>query len=93
MPALTDQSVQTELKNLKEWQFIGNAIEKKFKFPDFVHAMGFMVQLGLLAEKRNHHPEIFNVYNKITIRLTTHDSSGVTIKDIELASAIDKLMV
>ena len=91
MDTYNAQTILAELKKLKEWQFIDNAIEKKFKFADFVHAMGFMVQLGLLAEKRNHHPEMLNVYNRVTIRLTTHDSGGVTGKDLDLATAIDGL--
>jgi 4a-hydroxytetrahydrobiopterin dehydratase len=53
--------------------------------------MGFIVQVGILAEKHNHHPELFNVYNKVRIRLNTHDAKGVTIKDINLAIAIDKI--
>ncbi len=49
------------------------------------------MQVGLLAEKMNHHPELFNVYNKVTIRLTTHDAGGVTDKDLDLAKSIEKL--
>ncbi|MFV5696621.1 4a-hydroxytetrahydrobiopterin dehydratase [Flavobacterium sp. LB3P122] len=91
MKTYTEQTVQSELKELKDWQFINNGIEKKFKFLDFTQALGFIVQVGVLAEKRNHHPELFNVYNKVTIRLTTHDADGVTDKDIELAKTIEKI--
>lgn len=89
MEKYTDDKIQSQLKELKGWQFIDNAIEKKFKFSDFTQALGFIVQVGLMAEKRNHHPELFNVYNKVSIRLNTHDANGVTEKDFDLAKAID----
>ena len=54
--------------------------------------MGFIVQVGVLAEKANHYPEFFNVYNKVHIRLITHDANGITDKDFDLASSIDKLV-
>lgn len=91
MKAYTEQAIASQLKELKDWKFIDNAIEKKFKFLDFTQALGFIVQVGLMAEKRNHHPELLNVYNKVTIRLTTHDADGVTDKDVELAKAIEKI--
>lgn len=83
------QTIQPELLKRIDWQFKDNALEKEFKFTDFIQALGFIVRLGLLAEKRNHHPELFNVYNKVRIRLTTHDANGVTDKDLDLAAAID----
>lgn len=83
------QTIQPELLKQIDWQFKDNALEKEFKFTDFIQALGFIVRLGLLAEKRNHHPELFNVYNKVRIRLTTHDANGVTDKDLDLAAAID----
>ncbi|MFE3870100.1 4a-hydroxytetrahydrobiopterin dehydratase [Flavobacterium sp. ZS1P70] len=91
MEKYTDEKIQSQLKDLNDWQFIDNAIEKKFKFLDFTQALGFIVQVGLMAEKRNHHPELFNVYNKVSIRLNTHDADGVTEKDFDLAKAIDKI--
>ena len=91
MKTYTEETIQAQLKELKDWQFINNGLEKKFKFLDFTQALGFIVQVGVMAEKRNHHPELFNVYNKVTIRLTTHDADGVTDKDIELANAIEKI--
>ena len=91
MTTYNGTTVQVELQNLSDWKFEENAIEKKFVFKNFTHALGFIVQVGVLAEKANHHPELFNVYNKVTIRLTTHDSSGVTQKDIDLAKAIELL--
>ena len=80
------------LKDLKHWQFDDNAIVKNFKFKNFSESLGFIVRLGILAEKANHHPEIFNVYNKVQIKLSTHDAGGVTDKDFDLAKAIDSFI-
>lgn len=91
MKVYSKETVQSELMDLKDWCFKDNAIEKKFQFKDFVQAMGFIVRVGLLSEKSNHHPELFNVYNKVTLRLTTHDANGVTDKDIDLARNIEKI--
>ena len=91
METYTQESASPFLKNLKEWYFKENAIEKDFKFKNFSQALGFIVQVGVLAEKMNHHPELFNVYNKVNIRLNTHDSGGVTTKDFDLAGQIEGL--
>jgi len=80
------------LLNLNDWQFNSDGIEKKFQFKNFTEALGFIVKLGVVSEKMNHHPELFNVYNKVNIRLTTHDAGGVTDKDIKLASEIDRFL-
>ena len=90
MKTYSEKSIQTDLKVLKEWKFIKNWIEKNFKFLDFTQAVGFIVQVGLIAEKSNHRPELFNVYNKVTSRLTTHEAGGVTDMDIDLTKAIEK---
>jgi len=90
MKTYSQESVQTALEGLNNWEFKNNGIEKEFNFKNFTEALGFIVQVGVNAEKSNHHPELFNVYNKVTIRLTTHDSGGVTDKDIDLAKAIEK---
>jgi 4a-hydroxytetrahydrobiopterin dehydratase len=91
MKTYTEESAKSFLENLKDWNFKENAIEKDFKFNNFTQALGFIVQVGVLSEKMNHHPELFNVYNKVNIRLNTHDSGGVTTKDFELASQIEGL--
>ena len=91
MKTLTEETIQQELKTLTDWHFSKNGIEKKFQFKDFTQALGFIVQVGVLSEKRNHHPELFNVYSKVTIRLSTHDAKGVTGKDVALAKAIDEI--
>lgn len=89
MKTYNESTSKELLQELKDWKFKDNAIEKKFVFKDFSQALGFIVQVGLRAEKQAHHPELFNVYNKVTIRLSTHDANGVTDKDFKLAEAIE----
>lgn len=91
MELLEDKTINKELKNLNNWSHIENAIEKEFVFQNFPQALDFIVQVGVVSEKMNHHPEIYNVYNKVKLRLTTHDFNGVTKKDIDLAVAIDSI--
>ena len=82
--------------NVPDWALVAEGdtskLVREFKFTDFVSAFGFMSQVALLAEVRNHHPNWSNVYNRVTIELTTHDAGNtVTDKDIELATAINQL--
>jgi 4a-hydroxytetrahydrobiopterin dehydratase len=91
MKTYTEATAKSKLASLKKWQFKDDGIFKAFTFKNFSEALAFMVQVGLLAEKQNHHPEWTNVYNKVSIRLTTHDSGGLTDKDFALASEIDAL--
>ncbi|GCD77914.1 putative pterin-4-alpha-carbinolamine dehydratase [Thermaurantimonas aggregans] len=75
------------------WREEDNTLIKTFEFKDFVEAFGFMAKVALLAEKMNHHPYWINVYNRVEIRLNTHDAGGVvTEKDYALAKAIDGLI-
>ena len=75
------------------WQEENNKLCKSFKFKDFKEAFGFMTQVALVAEKMNHHPYWTNVYNQVTIELTTHDAGNtVTDKDRKLAMEIDRLV-
>lgn len=69
----------------------GTALEKTFKFTNFVEAFGFMTRAAIHAEKLNHHPEWFNVYNRVEVKLTTHDTGGLSDLDVKLAGAMDKL--
>lgn len=74
---------------LPSWKFNNAGIEKEFQFKNFIEAFAFMTQVAFYAEKANHHPEWSNVYNKVQIRLSTHDAGGLTQKDIDLAKKID----
>jgi 4a-hydroxytetrahydrobiopterin dehydratase len=91
MKTLSEQTIQAQLEKLEGWDFKNNTIFKHFTFKNFSEALAFIVQIGIIAEKQNHHPEITNVYNEVSLRLTTHDSNGVTEKDIKLAATIDKI--
>ena len=83
-----------ELESLDGWLLTddGMAIHKKIKFKNFSEAFSFMTRVALLAEQHNHHPEWFNVYNRVDVTLTTHDANGVTIKDLTLAKLIEGLL-
>lgn len=69
----------------------GIALERSFRFKDFSHAFGFLTRVAMHAEKVNHHPEFTSVWNRVDFRLTTHDSGGVTARDVELATEINRL--
>ena len=76
----------------KPWVIKEEKLYKAFKFSDFIAAFAFMTQVAMLAEKANHHPEWFNVYNRVEISLTTHDADGISKRDFELAQNISKLI-
>ncbi len=71
------------------WKLNNNGLEQEFRFKDFVEAFGFMTRVAIVAESQNHHPEWFNVYNKVRVRLTTHDVGGLSDKDLALAVAME----
>ena len=81
------------LKTLKDWKKTRgrDSIEKNYIFKDFTSAFSWMARIALIAEKMDHHPEWFNVYNNLDIKLSTHDSGGVTEKDLTLAKNIDEV--
>jgi len=77
-------------ENLDGWTGGDDFITKVFKFTDFAEAFGFMTRIAIIADKMDHHPEWFNVYNRVDVTLTTHDAGGVTEKDVTLAEAMEK---
>ena len=88
---LTDSQIQEELKNLPGGSIQNGKLHKEFVFKDFNEAFGFMTKAALHAEKMDHHPEWFNVYNKLKVDLMTHDASGITSNDIVLAKILESL--
>ncbi len=90
---LTGNARKTALGKLDGWVEVKgrDAISRKFTFKDFNEAFGFMARAALVAEKLNHHPEWFNVYNKVEVTLATHDAGGVTERDVALAEALNEL--
>jgi 4a-hydroxytetrahydrobiopterin dehydratase len=86
---LTDVEIAAALVKLPGWAQVGNGIERDYLFGDFTQAFAFMARVALLAEKADHHPEWSNVYNRVHIRLTTHDAGGLSGRDPALAAAID----
>lgn len=91
---LSDAQLAPLMAQLPAWRMSaerGGIITREFVFHDFAQAMGFMVQVAVVAEKRNHHPEWSNVYNRVAVTLTTHDVDGLSMNDIELARLMDQL--
>ena len=74
------------------WKETDNKLYRKFEFSDFSEAFSFMTRVALVAEKMDHHPEWFNVYGTVDIALTTHDASGLSLRDIDLATQIDSFV-
>ena len=88
---LSDEQIQAELNGLNGWSVVNGKLHKEFEFSDFNEAFGFMARASMHIEKMNHHPEWFNVYNKLIIDLMTHDASGITENDINLAKILNSL--
>lgn len=88
---LTDSEIQKKLEDLNGWTIEDDKLHKEFQFKDFITAFGFMTQLALVAESMNHHPEWFNVYNRVTIDMSTHDADGITELDFNFAEAADAI--
>ena len=89
MPKLTQKEIRTALTGLRGWKLVKGKLHCEYKFADFMHAFGFMTISALAIERMNHHPEWFNVYNKVTVDLSTHDVGGISEKDIALARILD----
>jgi 4a-hydroxytetrahydrobiopterin dehydratase len=90
---LSSEERTKQLATLNGWQVVADrdAIQRAFKFADFNEAFGFMTRVAIKAQEMDHHPEWFNVYNKVDITLSTHEANGVTERDIKLAAFIDSV--
>ena len=88
---LSDAEIQANLEQLNGWTVEDGKLHKEYQFDTFVTAFGFMTQLALVAESMNHHPEWFNVYNRVTIDLMTHDAGGISELDFQWAQHADSV--
>ena len=90
---LSPETIQQALaeESLSGWSVVDAKLRREFQFRDFVAAFGFMTRSALVAEKMDHHPEWFNVYNRVEVDLTTHDADGITTLDLDLARAMNEL--
>lgn len=89
---LSPDQIKNNLKDLSGWEVKEEKLYKEFQFDDFNQAFGFMTRAAMNIEKMNHHPEWFNVYNKLIVKLTTHDAGGITENDIRLAKILNSLV-
>ena len=92
MMKLSPAEVDAKLRETNGWKLADGAIVKEFVFKDFVLAFGFMASAALIAEKMNHHPEWSNVYNKVIVKLSTHDVGGLSELDFDLAERLNRLV-
>ncbi|MFN3494469.1 MAG: 4a-hydroxytetrahydrobiopterin dehydratase [Hydrogenophaga sp.] len=91
MTPIDPSAVKDRLSSLPHWTLDAErrSISRSFRFQDFAQAFGFMAQMALVSEKADHHPEWFNVYNRVEVRLTTHDAGGLTERDLAWAARAD----
>jgi 4a-hydroxytetrahydrobiopterin dehydratase len=94
VPELTPDEIAALLARHPAWELAreGKAIARTFRFKDFSEAWGFMNRVALIAEVQDHHPEWFNVYNRVEVTLTTHDAGGLSARDAKMAAAVDALL-
>jgi 4a-hydroxytetrahydrobiopterin dehydratase len=92
MIRISTEKVSEEIKNLPGWSIKDEKLHKDFEFESFNQAFGFMTRAAMEIEKMNHHPEWFNVYNRLSVDLTTHDAGGITENDIQLAKILNSLV-
>ena len=91
MERLDTDHIRERLGSLPGWSLQEGKLYREYEFADFVEAFGFMTRAALAAERMNHHPEWSNVYNRVTVRLTTHDAGGITDRDLKLAGTLNDL--
>ena len=91
MPALTTSQVMLHLKSIPNWSKRAQTIHRTFKFDGFLESIAFVNRIARKAQKANHHPDIEVCFNKVTLKLTTHDEGGITLKDVSLARQCDEV--
>ncbi len=90
MTTLSDTEIEEALAGLEGWTREGDEIVREFVLDDFVAAMGLITQVGVLAERANHHPTLTNTWNRVHIALSSHDAGGITDRDVKLAAEINE---
>jgi len=88
---LTPEQLSVALQKLTGWMVKSEKLHREYRFADFPHAFGFMATAAPLIEKMNHHPEWSNVYDRVTVDLTSHDTGGITERDIRLAGTLEAI--
>lgn len=91
MDTISPEQIAAALAELDGWGFSDEALVRTFRFSDFVHAVDFVDRLAEVAEEHHHHPDIDIRYNKVSLRLTSHDAGGVTARDVRLAEELQRL--
>lgn len=91
LPKLSETEISAALAGLPGWSVVNGKLHREYIFPDFIHAFGFMATSAIAVEAMNHHPEWFNVWNRVTIDLMTHDSGSITANDTKLASKLEEI--
>lgn len=91
MQRLETQQILSALQALPGWTYEDGALRRRYQFPSFTHAMAFLAGAATVIEKMNHHPDWSNVYNRVEVRLSTHDAGGVTQLDLDLAAHMESL--
>ena len=90
-PRLDPEEIERRLAQLPKWELCDGKLHRELRFPSFVAAFGFMTRVALVAEKRDHHPDWSNSYDRVVIDLSSHDVGGVSARDFELARSIDEI--
>jgi 4a-hydroxytetrahydrobiopterin dehydratase len=88
---LSSEDVSARIASLPDWKLASDKLHREYKFADFTHAFAFMAAVATVAEKMDHHPDWQNVYNRVTVDLSTHDAGGITVLDFELATAMENM--
>lgn len=91
MARLNDAELKAGLEGLPAWTIANGKLHREYQFADFIHAFGFMATAAIAIEAMEHHPEWFNVWNRVVVDLTTHDAGGITPKDFKLANKLEEL--
>jgi 4a-hydroxytetrahydrobiopterin dehydratase len=91
MSRLSETELGVALASLPEWSVVDGKLHREYAFEDFVHAFGFMATSAIAIEAMNHHPEWKNVWNRVTVDLTTHEAGGITGKDFVLAAKLEQV--